>query len=69
MQPQQNLGAPLMRDVGAARVAYGQGDMQASRQVHDLQLAAAHEGCSHSAGSDGASNHCSNLPRSCTACL
>jgi len=50
MQPAQNLGEPLMRDLGAARSAYATGDVEASRVAHSTQMSTAHEAHLESGG-------------------
>jgi len=43
MQAPGNLAEPLMRDLSAARSAYSQGDVEASRTAHSTQMVMAHE--------------------------
>ena len=50
MQGAQNLAEPLMRDLGAARAAYSQGDVEASRDAHSRPLPMAHESHTESGG-------------------
>ena len=50
MQVPSNLGEPLMRDLGAARAAYSQGDVEASRVAHSSQVSMANEAHIESGG-------------------